>query len=697
MQKTIIYSYLFVLLVILGAIAYSGCYSLDLIGDSLMYGHGKSGIDYAIDNFLNINGRWAQGLTNDYRLYTFRGLSTVLSFSFFLASAFIFIKFLVKKNISALIVTLSFYFAVVFSLKGFYDFTFNLSVVLSYTTGLGLVLLLIPSIYKYNLTNSKKYLWLILFILVFTSGLLEIYGITTLLMLGLLLVLEVIQKKKIKLTTGLFFLISLAFNLLTFFSPGNMARRADSDTTLAFDFSVITDLYVRNLSNLINLNTLTFFLITVLVGITSKSVYDKNLSKPISVFLFLTFFLLLTILPIALITIASPDRAMQLVRVENISVIFMLIFIFLLAFLIGNKIGLSIPKNIVYLLFFLPLLTFCTTYFSEENDNGSKKIYTQLITGDLKKYHDHEMAIRDFLSSTPKGKVKSIPILLKEDYAYTVIGLPNGFTFKNRKTAHRSYEEVFNNGEIINLKRDYPNPLLFSSIYFFEKGEREQVEKVFSNDFFQVYLNKKYNTFILKKVKPSDNTIFSFKFRNHNIEVNWDKEVTKYPEYYKEHPNIIGMLARKSIKEAENLADKLKISFKISLKKEDILTLYYKQGRKPYSEEGSIRKSIPSHRDQYVDFIIPIDEGFPQNIRFDFGSKKNQEITIQQIHFNTKKNTKIIKQSEVKDYFNSPEKWNRVLNADSAKYGVKEVNNFVDAKLIGNKKLYSLLRTLKNK
>ena len=674
-------------------LGYSGHYLVDLFGDSLIYTFGKTGFEYAYDNFFKVNGRWVQGLTNDFRLYKIKGVSTFLGFGFFIYTAFLFFRTVVKKNTEALVTTASFYMAAVFALKGYYDFTFNLSVVLSYTLGLGLLFLLVSQLDKYYNYNRRRHLISIIVIIVLTAGLLEVHGISVLFLLGAIMLCNLVKYRRIQRIDILLFSISLVSNLLVFFSPGNSIRRQRSGTKLEIQLEDLSDLYLRNLKNCLDVDVLVFLLLSVVISWQYKTELTKNKPKIFGILLFISC---LTLLPLLLIIVASPEKAFQLGRVENLSVIFMLMFVFMLGILIGSYLPkFKIPQKIYAALLLLPIYIFSQTMVNSKYSEGPKKMYSQYKFGDIYKYYAQEMALRDYLTHSTKGNDKNIPRLLGSDYRYTVIGLPNGYSFKDR--AHPVYEEIFNDKGKLYLREDYPNPMVFAAVYFFENKMSENLEEVFRDTDLKVFKDSKYQVYIFQRKGGSPKDLFRIYLEGQEIDLNWTMEQNKYKAYYEGRPSIVAIPYKtQSEKELNVASDRLVIRFDLTLKLDDQLSVYYKTAGNSYNQLNSISKRYRKG-DQDVTFILPTDETDVNNIRFDFASLAGQEVTFHKMELALKSERIVVERNDILKYFNSSEKWNVVLNKDALKFGVKEIDNFVDAKLVGNRKMDSLIRKIKIK
>ena len=132
------------------------------------------------------------------------------------------------------------------------------------------------------------------------------------------------------------------------------------------------------------------------------------------------------------------------------------------------------------------------------------------------------------------------------------------------------------------------------------------------------------------------------------------------------------------------------------LKKDDQLSLYYLKKNKIYNAKNSQSKVVKGQEIfQNIEFIIDTKTGMPTNLRLDYASKLEQEITIKKIVIQNSDTLITINQNQVKDYFNSPDQWNVDINTERAIFGVKKNNNRIDPKLLGNNKLRNTLKTLK--
>lgn len=697
MKTTINILYITILLIIVVAIGYSSMFLFETAGDSLRYSFGKTGLEYAKFNFFKSNGRWAQGLTNDYRLYKIRGIAAAFSLFLFLYGVYYLFNFLIKKKTESLVLTLSFYFSVVFSLIRFYPFTFNMCMVMSYTLGLGLLFLFIPLLFQYNASRSKIKLLFLVFIIVFTSGLLEIYGLTVLFTLACIIFYDFISYKKIVKSNIFLFILAFIFNAITYFSPGNINRRNLNDSSFGFDISTFTDIYTDVFTKVLNINTLAFFVIVFLIVFKNKSSVQK-LDK--NKFLTYIYGFLLTIIPLFLLVLAVKEKAVRFDRVHNISTVFTVLFFFIIAYGIALKLKGKLNEKLYNAILLLPLILFLVTYSLSTKNFKPKKVYTQIVTGDLKKFYDEEMARRDYLLSD--NSIETVPTLSHKNFEGSVIGLVNedrpNFSF------HRSYKRIFSEGKDIEVKRNYPSPLVYSSIHFFEQGKSENLKILHKNDDIEVFYNTKYNTLLV--YKKTSNFDYKITYNQGTLLSNWNLEQNKYAEYYNEHPDILSFklnpefldtidIQKEKSTEQITVSNMFTVNLKIKSKQEDKITLYYLTDN-TYNKQQSITKKVNGNNsEQNIKFEIKLQQDFPLNLRLDYATKPNQEVEIKEFTIQNGNKNLTINQNQVKDYFNSPDQWNVDINTERAIFGVKKNNNRIDPKLLGNNKLRNTLKTLK--
>ncbi len=139
------------------------------------------------------------------------------------------------------------------------------------------------------------------------------------------------------------------------------------------------------------------------------------------------------------------------------------------------------------------------------------------------------------------------------------------------------------------------------------------------------------------------------------------------------------------------------VKFNLNLKQKDELKLFYLVDKNSsYNAEKSVTRIVtPSGENQTVNFEIDVFSDMPTNLRFDYATVKDQEVIINEIVINKGNNKIIIHQNEISEYFFSPKEWNVNINLDMAIFGTKEHKGRFDSKLVGTKKLETLLEKFK--
>ncbi|WP_336066761.1 hypothetical protein [Mesoflavibacter sp. CH_XMU1404-2] len=261
---------------------------------------------------------------------------------------------------------------------------------------------------------------------------------------------------------------------------------------------------------------------------------------------------------------------------------------------------------------------------------------------------------------------------------------------KNQKAAYFR----FKNGELPYNLNFFPwrnknyreGKIILQKIILKYKGKTKEIESDKLLEYFSInqYLDYKENQIIPLKTEE----------RKFNPEiVGNNRFVFELSEFLGvEHSSKKEPITAKSV----SLKNKLKVTFNIKLKKDDQLSLYYLKKNKIYNAKNSQSKVVKGQEIfQNIEFIIDTKTGMPTNLRLDYASKLEQEITIKKIVIQNSDTLITINQNQVKDYFNSPDQWNVDINTERAIFGVKKNNNRIDPKLLGNNKLRNKLKTLK--
>ncbi|QRM88723.1 hypothetical protein FG167_05575 [Lacinutrix sp. WUR7] len=136
-------------------------------------------------------------------------------------------------------------------------------------------------------------------------------------------------------------------------------------------------------------------------------------------------------------------------------------------------------------------------------------------------------------------------------------------------------------------------------------------------------------------------------------------------------------------KEASDIFD-LRIIFEIKIKEKDQFQIYYSESldQKFDNKRSFISEVKPSNDFQFLKFVVP---GLNPYLRFDFGSKENQEITIKKITLKYKDRSYDINQTDITKIFESSP-WVEIVDEEHAVYKPKKIKDKIDPRLVIKKK-----------
>ncbi|SFI62009.1 DUF6056 family protein [Olleya namhaensis] len=361
--------------------------------DGHFNGFFKTAIQSLKLNYYVITGRWAQGLTFDYRLQTNTVISTTLNSMFLVFSMYYLLKQLFKKQ--AIIVTAVCYFSFFYSAHNLYQVTHLLNTALSYTFGLSLIFLFFGIYIKHPKPKFKTMIISVLLLFV-STGLVEHLFVIVLLILGYLVFEDVIYSIKIKkfkfnIYTIIYLVVTLAGSLLVVFSPGSIRRRERTSKRLEtseysgnFDFTKYFEALNRELIDQLNISSLLFFvviLVVVFMLIKKQGVFSSKLNLKIRFSLLLLFSIALVVTPITVGFIASNGKV-GMPKAYNLTVILFLFFLVVLAYTLNVIFKIKFNKTIVNVIQIYYSEFLHTLVFQTNNLFLKKKFKTLTITVD---------------------------------------------------------------------------------------------------------------------------------------------------------------------------------------------------------------------------------------------------------------------------------------------------------------------------
>lgn len=682
---------------------------------------GKSAIDYMLHNYYNWNGRWGQGLSNDFRFYEYRTLTTLIFNSFFLFSVFFLFRKVYSIN-NTIFLAFLFYLTYLYSIQDFYQAIFYFPSALSYTFGSAIFMIIIGLTFKIH--QDRNYITIIILTII-VCGLIESFSLVSAFFFFILFLYHFVKDKKISWKLLSLLLISIVSFLIIYFSPGNLIRREKYDKgTSDFNFELVLKILNEFFSSNINFVLLILvlaLLITPFKSDLSKLFFDKF--KYQKVFLILGFSFIFLI-PLALGTFTITYKSVY--RLANTSTIFFLLSVSLLViFYFVRYTTELLPKKRVELI--KMGLIIVSILFIIKTDNNVSKLINQIINEDLVNWYDEESSRREYLTTTFTGNKREIPPYSK-NYNNKI------HTFNNNISNSKVYWTFFNQKNKISINKKLPDIRILNLI---EKVKSFNIEALIIDEDFTLYnrgnfvlaklINIDRNSFLSKITLTSSNSqkktidnyktyfdveenILVIKIEDTSfskIEINnkayFIEEAVSFDFYRKEKDPLKvienNKLMKKNIEESNKTKshnkNTLLVSFNINIKKADEIQLFYlDHNNKQYNANKSIVKNVkPTENNSAINFEINTSFGFPTNLRFDYGSVKDQQVVINNITFKKGNREFTIDQSEVHKYFNSPKEWNINVDLKNAVYGSKKNKDRFDSKLIGNNKLRVKLKT----
>ncbi len=573
-KKALSFLYILLSLFCLSLISYISYYLYASTIDGNFNSFFKTALESLKLNYYSLNGRWAQGLTNDFRFHTNRFIVTTINNAFFLYSIYYLVKQLFKKH--AVITAVVIYFTFLFNAHNLYQVTHLLNTSLSYTFGMSLMFIFFGVYFRYIRIQdkfTKLSLVLSFIILFFITGLVEHLFMIMLLILGYLVLEDIIfslKKKKLKISRlKLSYVITtLAGSLLVVFSVGSQKKRNLTSTRLeTTEYSGIFDVnrYLKSLGSemldQLNINSLLFLIFMFLILSFAKQkkniIFAKTDQKQKAI-LFLLFTFALTVTPITVGFLASNGKV-GMPKAYNLTAILFLLFLTALAYVINVYTKIKRNKKVLNVALTLPLIFYVLSYIFSGNNLYKQK--DQVFSGNMRASSEEEYARRQYLIETNNLYQEKVIPKLSKKYHNKVYA-----AHKYLKMT-RYYCAAFNNGIPIYTDKNLPSSLEFTSIYLVKNNK---LKPVFNQGDYQVFYNKHLHTLIIKNSNSLFNqtiTQFNLDVENMNskkskVQVNLKSKLKEKPLFYKENPNYIAIvLPRETKKVSINQFENCNLNF----------------------------------------------------------------------------------------------------------------------------------------
>ena len=545
--------YVLIMIFMLGIIGYVSNYLYASTVDAHYYSFNETWYTNAKLNFDYLNGRWAQGFTNDHRFYIYRVTTTLFLNLFFFGSIWYFFKGLLKKW--HFVMATIFYLAFVLNSINFYQIAYLLNTSLSYTFGEGLLF----CFYGYALRKGFPYhfknphTWLLGLLIVFLTGLVEHLFLLNIAILAFLLLFKWLEQKKWDKGILLFFILNVAGSVVTLLSPGLRLRREQTalrNERLGKDASIDFNAFFDTLGEQLVLNltwvSLAVFIFSCFLFLNSSNFRFRRVKlKGLNGLLFLVCILLLPITPLLLGYVGS-NGLVGMPKAYNLFALLVLISVLLLAYFMAFFLKASPKKKTIWvapITGVLALLVFMGILYSFFYDTKSKLYfqYRQVKSGDIQKPYFDELARRQYLMETYHHyEEKTIPALSKA-YQGKVDGA-------HRQFIPRYYYKRFNNSIPIHSSESLPTPRSFTTTFLIKN---HKLRPVAEHEGVQVYYNATLKVLAFQtkdaisekeKLKDLRVTIHGKHFLQNKSETMVFSAATKMkqsPAFYQKYPNII--------------------------------------------------------------------------------------------------------------------------------------------------------------
>ncbi len=548
-RRSITSLYVVAVLFLLLLITYVGFYLYASTIDAHHYAFNETWYKNAVTNFMNLNGRWAQGFTNDYRFYLYRIPTTILLNVFFFGSIVYFFTGLLKKW--GWVLASLFYFSFLLNSFNFYQITYLLNTSLSYTLGEGLLFVFYGLVIRkgFSVNPVSTGTWVLLVITIFLTGLVEHLFFLHIGILGFLLIYNWLGTKKINKGIILYFLVAIIGSAVTIFSPGLTKRRiatALRNERLGRDSSLDIQALFKTIQEHIefNLNQITFwvFLFALLLFINKKN-FRVQVSKPKpiqSAFLLLTV-MITPIIPILLGYIGS-NGLVGMPKAYNLFSFLVLLSGIFLAFFIADVIYKRVSfklNSITWVTVILAIALFVNIFllFFFDKKNALYFQQRQVFSGDIQKPYFDELARRQYLMETYHINEEKIIPALSLSYKGKVNGAHRTFLPRYYKKRFNSYIPIYSSEKLV-------TPRSFTTLFLVKNNKLKPVyEKegltIYYNATLQVLLFVSKKSSIeeerLKKIRLEINGRYLWMNKDKIIEVEPLKIQKKYPEFFKEY------------------------------------------------------------------------------------------------------------------------------------------------------------------
>ncbi len=545
--------YVLAVFFLLSLIAYVSFYLYASTIDAHHYAFNETWYGNSVINFKNLNGRWAQGFTNDHRFYVYRIPTTILLNVFFFGSIVYFFTGLLKKW--GWVLASLFYFSYLLNSFNFYQITYLLNTSLSYTLGEGLLFVFYGLVLRkgFPIRLSNRNTWVLLIITIFLTGLVEHLFFLHIGVLGFLLIYTWLGDKKSYKGNVLYLLVAIAGATVTIFSPGLRKRRiatALRNERLGRDSSIDVQALFDTIQKHIelNLNWVTLWVfIFALILFFNKNNFRIRLPrlKPLQSALFLITVVITPVVPILLGYVGS-NGLVGMPKAYNLFSFLVLLSCIFLAFFIADITHKLIPiktKTFSRTTVVLSIGLFIGIVFSFFFDKKNALYFQQrqVFSGDIQKPYIDELARRQYLMETYHQQEEKIIPTLSSSYKGKVNGAHRTFLPRYYKKRFNSYIPITSSDKLV-------TPRSFTTIFLVINKKLKPVYKkegltIYYNATLQVLLfaseKKIEDDARLKKIRVEVTGTHLLINKKEMLEIESMKILKKYPEFFNKYSNYL--------------------------------------------------------------------------------------------------------------------------------------------------------------
>jgi len=509
--------------------------------DMFNNGLGRTWLKSLDINFFHLNGRWGQGISNDYRFYEFKQITIVFINVLLAFGTYLFLK-IFYNNKNAIIFSIVIAITIAQLVYKFYYHALYLPTANSYTVGFSLSMICYYFLFKMlnkEVENKNKYFLLSLFIIIITSGLVELVSLPMFFILGALLLYLLIFEKKLNFRVLILFLTSLIGFLIVFLSPGSINRRNEVSeregfSVLNLDFNKFFDKTLSFISGDINIYSITALVLVGIIFISaSKNKFELTIPKKI----YIVLITLVYITTPMIIGFLASNGTEGMAKAYNMQTRHFVIGSVVIVLVLLSTIKLKTKHLFLIKTFAYSVALIIYTYSFYSKSNIGDFIFS-IENNSLQELYTQEKARRYYLiDKKEENKTVNLPV-----YSPKYNTLPTYRSY-NKVRMCPSFEKAFNNNNPVISHTTILSPNSNYGIYLVENN---RVKPSLKNENLSLYFIKEFNVLIIKNLDKN----FQFDFRAeayYNTLFNEKNKKTIYGSYLETQLDDYGFYKDKNL------------------------------------------------------------------------------------------------------------------------------------------------------